>query len=151
MHEFLFILLPAHLIHNIQHDSEINSNIYIPPLQLGEIINSVPIFKQKQAPISTSCYTWKAPWGLHGFLRRQGTSFPAGLSVRLHQPSLSTRALKPCVPNMYIQLWDVWRIFTEVPNGKLGSRSKPQHLYRTVIWSHPHHWIALFNTLSCSK
>lgn len=69
MHEFLFILLPAHLIYNIQHDSQINSNIYIPPLQLGEIINSMPIFKQKQAPISISCYMWTAPWGLHRFLR----------------------------------------------------------------------------------
>lgn len=60
-------LLPAHLIYNIQRDSQINSNIYIPPLQLGEI-NSMPIFKQQQAPVSTSCYTWAAPWGLQGFL-----------------------------------------------------------------------------------
>lgn len=67
MNEFLFNLLPAHLIRNIQRDSQINSNIYIPPLQLGEI-NSMPIFKQQQAPISTSCYAWAAPWGLQGFL-----------------------------------------------------------------------------------
>lgn len=70
MNEFLFNLLPAYLIHNIQRDSQINSNIYIPPLQLGEI-NSMPIFKQQQAPVSTSCHTWAAPWGLQGFL---GTS-----------------------------------------------------------------------------
>lgn len=67
MKEFLFNLPPAHLIYNIQRDSQFNSNIYIPPLQLGEI-NSMPIFKQQQAPVSTSCYTWAAPWGLQGFL-----------------------------------------------------------------------------------
>lgn len=67
MNEFLLNLLPTHVICNIQCDSQINSNIYIPPLQLGEI-NSIPIFKQHQAPVSTSCYTWTAPWGLQGFL-----------------------------------------------------------------------------------
>lgn len=61
MNELLFILLPDRLRYNIHHDSHINLNIYIPPLQLEEIINSMPVFKQKQAPISASCYTPTTP------------------------------------------------------------------------------------------
>lgn len=148
MNDFLFNLPPAHLIYNIQRDSEINSNIYIPPLQLGEI-NPMPIFKQQQAPVSTSCYTWAAPWGLQGFLgtardflSHRDQCLPAWVVFK-HLGSQSPQYVKAAAGGMMHLCRG-----TECSTGE----EKPgTSLVSTVIWSHPHHQTALLNILPCPK